>query len=139
MQELFAIEMDRCNLLGARFEHVDFSHSYGRTVTPTKATLHRCNFDIAQMAGIRLAGCDLSGSSFREADLADADLTGANLRDCDFEKSELLRAKLAEADLRHARIAGLNVLSLGTIKGLKVSQDQQWLLLAGIGIEVHPD
>ena len=59
--------------------------------------------------------------------------------DCDLEKCELLRAKLAEADLRHARIPGLNVLILGTINGLKVSQDQQWLLLAGLGIEVHPD
>jgi fluoroquinolone resistance protein len=137
--KLFAIEMDRCNLLGARFDHVDFSHAYGRKVTPTKATLHRCNFDIAQMTGIGLAGCDLSGSSFREADLTDADLTGANLGDCDLEKCELLRAKLAEADLRHARIPGLNVLILGTINGLKVSQDQQWLLLAGLGIEVHPD
>jgi len=66
-------------------------------------------------------------------------LTGANLRDCDLEKCELVRAKLADADLRHAKIAGLNVLSLGSIKGLKVSQDQQWLLLAGLGIEVHPD
>ena len=57
----------------------------------------------------------------------------------DLEKCELLRAKLATADLRHAKIAGLNVLSLGSVKGLRVSQDQQWLLLAGMGIEVHPD
>jgi hypothetical protein len=29
--------------------------------------------------------------------------------------------------------------NLGSITGLKVSRDQQWLLLAGLGIEVHPD
>jgi fluoroquinolone resistance protein len=131
--------MDRCNLLGARFSHADFSHAYGRKVTPIKAKLHRCNFELAQMAGIRLPECDLSASNFREADLTDADLTGANLRDCDLEKCELLRAKLAGADVRGAKIAGLNLLSLGSMQGLKVSQAQQWLLLAGLGIEVHPD
>ena len=57
----------------------------------------------------------------------------------DLEKCELLRAKPAGADVRGAKIAGLNLLSLGTMKGLKVSADQQWLLLAGLGVEVHPD
>ncbi len=137
--KLFDIAMDKCNLLGARFEHADFSHSYGRKVTPNKATIHRCNFEIAQLVGVRLPQCDLSGSSFREADLTDADLTGANLRDCDLEKCELLRAKLAGADVRGAKVAGLNLLSLGSMQGLRVSQEQQWLLLAGLGIEVHPD
>jgi fluoroquinolone resistance protein len=55
------------------------------------------------------------------------------------EKCELLRAKLAGADVRGAKISGLNLLSLGTMQGLKVSQEQQWLLLAALGIEVHPD
>ena len=137
--KLFDIKMDRCNLLGARFDHADFSHTIGRKVVPIKATLHRCNFEIASLAGVRLPQCDLSGSIFREADLTDADLTGAILRDCDLEKCELLRAKLAEADLRGAKIAGLNLLSLATMQGLKVSQDQQWMLLAALGIEVHPD
>jgi fluoroquinolone resistance protein len=137
--KLFDIEMDRCNLLGARFEHADFSHAYGRKVTPIKASMRRCNFELAQLVGIRLSGSDLSGCSFREADLTDADLTGANLRDCDLEKCELLRAKLADADIRGAKIAGLNLLNLGSMEGLKVSQNQQWLLLAGLGIEVHPD
>jgi fluoroquinolone resistance protein len=137
--KLFANEMNKCNLLGTRFDHVDFSHAYGRKVTPSKGALRRCNFELAHLAGIRLPECDLSGSIFREADLTDADLTGANLRDCDFEKCELLRAKFAGADLRQAKIAGLNILSLGSIMGLKISQHQQWLLLAALGIEVHPD
>ena len=131
--------MERCNLLGARFNHADFSHSMGRKLAPIKASMRRCNFELAQMSGIRLPECDLSGSIFREADLTDADLTGANFRDCDLEKCELLRAKLADADIRGAKIAGLNLLALGTMQGLRVSQDQQWLLLAGLGIEVHAD
>jgi len=51
----------------------------------------------------------------------------------------LNRAQLAGADIRRAKIGGLNILRLGSVKGLKVSADQQWLLLAGLGIEVHPD
>jgi fluoroquinolone resistance protein len=137
--KLFAIEMERCNLLGARFNHADFSHAMGRKLAPIKASLRRCNFELAQMAGIRLPECDLSGSIFREADLTDADLTGANFRDCDLEKCELLRAKLADADIRGGKIAGLNLLGLGSMQGLKVSQQQQWLLLAALGIEVHAD
>ena len=137
--KLFAIEMDRCNLLGARFNGADFSHSFGKKVVQTKAAIRRCNLDVTNLTAIRLPQCDLSGSSFREADLTDADLSGANLQECDLQECELLRANLATADLRRAKIAGLNVLSLRSVQGLKVSADQQWLLLAAIGIEVHPD
>ncbi len=136
---LFAIEMDRCNLLGANFSNADFGHAYGRKMTSIKATFRRCNFEIASLAGVRLPECDLASSIFREADLTDADLSGAILRDCDLEKCELLRAKLAGADIRGAKIAGLNLLSLGSMEGMKISQNQQWLLLAGLGLEVHPD
>lgn len=137
--KLFSIEMEKCNLLGARFNHADFSHSYGRKVATTKASIRRCNLELASLVGIRLPGCDLTESIFREADLTDADLSGADLRRSDIEKCELLRAKLDSADLRGAKIAGLNLLSLASMKGLKVNQDQQWLLLAELGIEVHPD
>jgi fluoroquinolone resistance protein len=137
--KLFAIEMDRCNLVGARFSSVDFSKSFSRKLVQTKAAMRRCNFDVTNLAAIRLPQCDLSGSSFREADLTDADLSGANLQECDLQECDLMRANLADADLRRARIAGLNILSLSNVKGLKVSGEQQWLLLAGIGIEVHPD
>jgi fluoroquinolone resistance protein len=137
--KLFAIELDRCNLLGAHFSAVDFSHSFGRKMTQTKAAIRRCNLDVTNLAGIRLSQCDLSGSSFREADLTDADLTGANLQECDLAECDLNRAQLADADIRRAKIGGLNILRLGSVKGLKVSADQQWLLLAGLGIEVHPD
>ena len=51
----------------------------------------------------------------------------------------MLRANLADANLRHAKIAGLNLLSLRSVQGLKVSADQQWMLLAALGIDVHPD
>ena len=137
--KLFSIEMEKCNLLGARFNHADFSHSFARKTTTTKASMRRCNFELASLVGIRLPGCDLTESIFREADLTDADLSEADLRRCDIDKCELVRAKLDGADLRGAKIAGLNLLSLASMKGLKVSQDQQWTLLAELGIEVHPE
>lgn len=40
---------------------------------------------------------------------------------------------------RGAEIAGLNLMTLGSMKGLKVSQHQQWVLLAGLGVEVDAD
>ena len=104
--KLFDIQIDRCNLLGARFSAVDFSHSFGKKIVQTKATIRRCNLDVTNLTGIRLPQCDLSGSTFREADLTDADLTGVNLQECDLQQCELLRANLADADLRHAKIAG---------------------------------
>jgi fluoroquinolone resistance protein len=137
--KLFAIEMDRCNLLGARFNLVDFSQSFSRKLIQTRAAFHRCNLDVTNLAAIRLPQCDLSASSMREADLTGADLTGANLQECDLQECDLTSANLADADIRRAKIAGLNILSLASVKGLKVSAEQQWLLLAGMGIEVHPD
>jgi fluoroquinolone resistance protein len=137
--KLFAIEMDRCNLLGARFNNVDFSQSFSRKLMQTRAAFRRCNLDVTNLAAIRLPQCDLSGSSLREADLTGADLTGANLQACDLQECDLTSANLTDADLRRARIAGLNILTLASVQGLKVSAEQQWLLLAGMGIEVHPD
>ena len=46
---------------------------------------------------------------------------------------------LAGADLRGAEIAGLNPMTLGSMKGLEVSQHQQSVLLAGLGVEVDAD
>ena len=136
---LFDIHMERCNLLGARFTGADFSHSLGRKVVQFKASIRKCNLDVTNLVGIRLPQCDLSGSSFREADLTDADLSGANLQESMLEEAELLRADLSDADLRRAKFAGLDIRSLKRVKGMKISADHQWLLLAALGIEVDPD
>jgi hypothetical protein len=53
--------------------------------------------------------------------------------------ADLAGANLAGADRRDAEIAGLNLMTLGSMKGLKVSQHQQWVLLAGLGVEVDAD
>ena len=55
------------------------------------------------------------------------------------EEAELLRADFSDADIRRAKIVGLDIRSLRGVKGLKISADQQWLLLAALGIDVHPD
>lgn len=137
--QLFAIEMNQCNLLGAKFVGADFSHSYGRKMVAVRATLRDCNLELAQLAGISLPGCELARSSFREADLSNADLTGADLRGCDLREAELESAKLEKADLRGAEFAGLNLLTLGSIKGMKINPDQQWVLLAGLGVDISTD
>ena len=100
------VEMDRCNLLGARFNLVDFSQSFSRKLIQTRATFRRCNLDVTNLAAIRLPQCDLSGSSLREADLTGADLTGANLQQCDLQECDLTRANLADADFAAPKSRG---------------------------------
>jgi hypothetical protein len=51
----------------------------------------------------------------------------------------LTDAKLAGADLRGAEVSGLNVLTLATREGLKITADQQYRLLTAIGIDVHAE
>jgi fluoroquinolone resistance protein len=135
---LYAIEMVDCNLRGARFHRADFSRAFGRSVVRTEAVLRDCNLELAELAEVRLPGCDLSDSNLREADLTAADLEGANLRNCDFFGAILADAKLASADLRGAEVSGLNLLALASREGLKVTADQQYRLLSALGVDVHP-
>jgi fluoroquinolone resistance protein len=135
----FFIEMDACNLRGARFHRVDFSHAYSREVVKTRATLRACNLELVDLAEARLAECDLTASRLREADLSAAYLTSAVLRDCDLFKTVLTGTKLAGADLRGAEISGLNLMELASFDRVKIYQSQQHILLTGIGVDVCPE
>jgi fluoroquinolone resistance protein len=137
--DLFSIEMDACNLRGARLHRIDFSHAYSRKVVRTRATFRGCNLELVDLAEVRMAECDLTASRFREADLSAADLTGAVLRDCDLFKTVLTGAKLEGADLRGAEISGLSLMELASFHRMKVYQSQQHILLAGIGVDVYPE
>ncbi len=136
--DLFSVEMERCNLLGASFTHVDFSHAYSRKVVTTRAAFRSCNLELANLAELRLASCDLSGSRLREANLERTDLTDADLRDCDLFQAILDGARLDRADLSDAEISGLNLLSLASFSRLKIKADQQYALLSALGIDVDP-
>ena len=83
--------------------------------------------------------CDLSASRFREAVLIDADLQGADLRGCDLFQAVTAGAKLRGADIRGAQVSGLNLNELASFDGLKVSADQQHLLLSALGVDVRSD
>lgn len=133
---LFAIELDACNMRGAAFHKADFGRSFGRTLVKTAATMRGCNLEFADLNGVRMPDCDLSGSNFREAVLFDADLEGADLRGCDFVLALTAGAKLARADVRGADLAGLNLRELASLEGMIVSADQQPHLLAAMGLEV---
>jgi fluoroquinolone resistance protein len=136
--DMFSVEMDLCNLMGARFHKVDFSQAYSRKVVVTRATFRSCNLELAELMEARLAGCDFTGSRFREADLNSADLTDAVLRDCDLFRTELAGAKLEGADLRGAEISGLNVMVLAGFVRMKIDQNQQHVILLGMGLDVYP-
>jgi fluoroquinolone resistance protein len=137
--DLFAIEMDQCNLRGTRFVKADFSHAYSRKMVRTRGAFRNCNLELADLAETRLAECDFSGSRLREADFTAGDLSDALLRDCDLFQAVLTGAKLDGADLRGAEISGLKLPHLASFARIKITQGQQHILLDGIGVDVHPD
>jgi uncharacterized protein YjbI with pentapeptide repeats len=53
--DMFAIEMDQCNLRGTRFEKADFSHAYSRKMVRTRAAFRNCNLEPADLTERRLA------------------------------------------------------------------------------------
>jgi uncharacterized protein YjbI with pentapeptide repeats len=131
--------MDACNLLGAAFPRSGFSRAFGRNVVRAAATLTDCNFDLADLAAIRLPGCDISRSRFREADLSRADLEGAQMQGADLFGAIVDEARLAGADLRGAEVSGLDIRRLATYQDLKITPDQQYRLLDALGIDVQSD
>ena len=137
--DMFDITIDQSTLRGARLHRADFTHAYSRKLVTTRATLRHCNFELAELAELRVPGADLTGSRFREADLTAADLTGTILRDADLFQATLTRAKLANADLRGAEISGLTLTHLASFTDLKITRSQQHLLLDALGIDVQPD
>jgi len=77
--DLYAARFKDCRLLGARFTRARFFRAFGRSVVRASVTFNDCNLDLADVAGLNLAACDLSDSRFQAADLSGADLEGANL------------------------------------------------------------
>lgn len=136
--DLYGLEMETCNLRGSTFKSVDFARAFGRKIVKWAGALKGCNLELADLAEIRMPGCDLNNSSLREAMLAGSDLEGADLRGCDLAQAITSGAKLARADLRGADIRRLNVTELGSFEGMLVSAEQQHALLAAMGIEVLP-
>jgi fluoroquinolone resistance protein len=137
--DFYDVYLEDCNLRAARFDRIDFSKSFGRNIVRTSGILRRCNFHLAEMSNLNLQACDLSGSHFLEADLSGTNLEGANLRDCTLFGTILTGAKLANADLRGAEISGLNLGDLESRAGMKITRDQQHLLLTALGVDVCLD
>ena len=96
-----------------------------------------CNFELADLAGARMPGCELVRSRFRETDLSDADLEGADLSGADLFGAIVDGAKLAGADLRGAEVSGLDLRRLASYEGLKITTEQQYRLLNAMGLDVH--
>jgi uncharacterized protein YjbI with pentapeptide repeats len=84
-----------------------------------------------------LTSCDLSKSSFREADITGANLEGCDLTGCDLFQAVTTGARLSDADLRGAEVSGLNLAGLAAYDGLKINLDQQQALLTALGLDVY--
>jgi len=135
--EMFGVEMQECNLTGAKFMKADFSRALSRKKTETRASFANCKMDFADLSDVKLPGCSLVGSRLREADLSNADLTDADLTDCDLFQAVLDGARLSGAQLHGAEVSGLNLTRLADFAGLQISEDQMFRLLDAMGVEVH--
>lgn len=96
-----------------------------------------CNFELADLSRARVTGCTLTRSRFRETDLSGADLEEADLSDADLLYPILDGTKLAGADLRGAEISGLDLRRFGNYAKAKITVEQQYPLLAAMGVDVR--
>lgn len=136
---LWAVAFKATNLRGARFHRADFTRTFSGKTAHTAATFARCNLELADLSDAILRTCDLAGSSLREADLTDADLEACDLKNCDFFQALTGEAKLAGADLRGAELSGMDLMTLGSHAGMKVTLSQQQTLLSAMGLDVYAD
>jgi len=137
--DLYCVRLAGCNLRGSAFVRVEFSRSFSRKLVKWGGWMTDCNFEYANLGGLRLREGDLRESRFREAVLQQADLEEADLRDVDLTRATLDGARLARADVRGATLDGLNLQTLSSYDGLVVSARQQFPLLSAMGLDVHPD
>lgn len=137
--DLYCLRLTSCNLRGSALVRVEFSRSFSRKIVKWAGWMTDCNFEFANLNGLRLREGDLRESRFREAVLHQADLEDTDLRDADLTRASLDGARLARADVRGATIDGLNLQSLSSFEGLMITGSQQFPLLSAMGLDVHPD
>ncbi len=135
--DCYAIAFESCAMIAARFLRADFSRAFGRKVVRTSAKITDCRLDLADLREVRLPGCDLSRSTFGEADLTLADLEEADLRETNLFHAILAGAKLTGADLRGAELSGVDLATLGAYAGAKITLTQQYALLTAMGLDVR--
>ena len=99
------VDLDGANLANSNLSQSHFSEGY--LLSGEIHTKHHLNDQ-------------LWASSFRGADLTDANLAGANLMGCDFENANLTRACLDGADLRRANLRNAN-LKFASLVGARLS------------------
>ncbi len=125
--------------MGARFARASFHRAFARSVVRTSVFFLDCNLELADLAGARLAGCDLSASRLRETDLTGADLEGANLAGADLFAAIIDNARFAHADLTGAEVSGFDLRRLASYQDLKITPDQQYRLLDAMGVDVRDE
>jgi len=102
------------------------------------ADLRGFYFVDADLSGANLQGADLSFTDILRANLRDANLQGANLFGADLQSADLRGAWLRNADLRGANLPFADLrdakLSGADFRGAKLSEGQREMIIAGGGI-----
>ncbi|MFD2028034.1 pentapeptide repeat-containing protein [Promicromonospora aerolata] len=124
----FDAKLERCKLVGSQFADCRFD----------LLKVEGGNWSFTDLHRAALAGAELDGVRFREADLAGIKATGAVLIGCDFSGADLEQADLANADLRGSDLSTLDPLA-ANLTGAVVSEAQAILLAESLGLVVRPD
>lgn len=135
---MFGVEVVDCQAQGSSFKMADFSSLIRRNKPFYSAFLNNSNFRYADFSGCQLVKCDLAGSTFTSANFLDADLQDCTLCAADLSAIQFETLSLAGADLRNAQMTDLDIRKVD-LKGAKINDWQQPILLASLGVVVFPD
>jgi len=95
--------------LGAQLAGVDLAGADLTEFNLVDADLTGANLSNAYLTMIKLMGAKLRGANMSRGYIRDADLTEADLRGVDFTEADLTQAKLGRADLRGADLSNANL------------------------------
>ena len=137
---LFGALFEDCTAQGTNFENATFSNSVGGSsrLSNTDVTLHKSNFDYADFQGLSFEGCKITDCSLRESQLRGCDFKNTDMTGTNISGAETDKANFEGTDLRAANVGGLQLSTLSNFRAMKISSDQQQVLLAGLNIQVFP-
>ena len=120
----------RCIFIDCRLTGADFTNTTFRNTTFQNCSAAYFNGACSSFKQCAFIQCDLSNSSFNDCEQQHLIFQECNLNQCEFHHT-----KMNCVDLSTSTIEGI-LLSLDTIKGMKVNQEQAISLVALLGIEI---
>ena len=136
--DMFVIEISNSKAQGCSFKQANFASVVSRRKLLCSAHLTDSHFRYADFEGCQLVGCDLSGSSFVNANFFQSNLEKCQLLSADLTGIQFEGLILSGADLRNAQLDGLDIRKVD-LQGVKINDWQQSVLLESLGVVCFPN